>query len=82
MDTNLKDLRTYIDYIDNKLVTLLNLRFQYCCVIGQEKKKLQAPILDNNREQEIIERLKQYEQYPGMIEAIWPIIMEFSKSIQ
>ena len=46
------------------------------------KKEFNIQVLDSNRETEIIERLKQYEKYPGTVEALWPMIMNLSKEIQ
>ena len=81
MDT-IKECRDHIDQIDKRLVELLNLRFTFCKLIGQEKKRIDLQTYDPNREQAIIEKLSKNEEYPGMIEAIWPVIMDFSKSLQ
>lgn len=54
---NLKSLRNQIDKIDNKLVSLLTKRFGLVKIIGQKKLENKIPVIDNNREQEIIDRL-------------------------
>ena len=76
------ECREHIDKIDNRLVELLNLRFTFCKMIGQEKKRINVQTYDPNREQAIIDKLSQDEEYPGMVEALWPAIMDFSKSLQ
>ena len=78
----LKLYRESIDHIDEVIVNYLNYRFQYCQEIGKIKKESNTQVLDSNREKEIIDKLKQYEKYPGMVETIWPVIMEFSKQLQ
>ncbi len=74
--------REQIDYIDHDLVQLFNERFKYCILIGNEKKQLNTPIEDNNREIDIIQDLKRYSNFKGMVETLWPEIMKYSKSLQ
>jgi monofunctional chorismate mutase len=78
----IEQLRNEIDNIDLQLVSLLNLRYSYCNEIGKIKKEQGIAVLDSNREQEIIDKLSKEEKYDGMVEALWPIIMSFSKSLQ
>ena len=61
---------------------LLNHRFDLCKQIGEEKKKLNCAVYDPEREQTIISNLSQDEDYEGMVAAIWPTIMEFSRGLQ
>ena len=82
MDT-INSLRENIDSIDNSIIDLLNSRFSFCETIGVLKKANNIPtVYDPAREQTIINRLSLREKYPGMVEAIWPVIMNFSKDLQ
>lgn len=78
----IETLRNEIDVIDSQLIDLLNHRYCYCIEIGKLKKEQNTIVLDSNREQKIIDRLSENEWYPGMVEAIWPTIMSFSKYLQ
>lgn len=75
-------LRNEIDNIDSQLIDLLNLRYKTCIQIGELKKIHSAKVLNLDREQSIIERLKKMSNYTGMVETIWPVIMSFSKDLQ
>ena len=81
MDT-IKECRQHIDQIDQRLIELLNLRFAFCKIIGEEKKRNHIKKHDPNREQNIINSLSEKEEYAGMVEAIWPHIIDFSKTLQ
>lgn len=78
----LKLFRIYINIIDSLLVYLLNMRFSVAKKIGQYKKIHNIRILDNTREQQVIDRLSKKEKYPNMIKTIWITIMNFSKDLQ
>ena len=78
----INECREHIDSIDERLIELLNLRFNFCSIIGKEKKKIDYLVFDPNREQNIIDRLSEKEEYKGMVETIWPVIMNFSKTLQ
>lgn len=78
----IEQLRNEIDNIDLQLVSLLNLRYSYCNEIGKLKKEQGIAVLDSNREQEIIDKLSEKEMYYGMVEALWPTVMSFSKNLQ
>lgn len=78
----IETLRNEIDKIDTCLVRLLNTRYECCIKIGELKKEKGSVVLDSNREKEIIDKLKNEEWYPGMVEDVWPAIMKFSKTLQ
>ena len=78
----IETLRNEIDIIDAQLVDLLNHRYTYCIEIGKLKKEQNTMVLDSNREQKIIDRLSENEWYSGMVEAVWPTIMAYSRSLQ
>lgn len=76
-------LREQIDRIDNEILELLNKRFDYCVGVGEYKQRNNIKsVYDPKREQNIINRLKIEEEYPGLVNAIWPAIMNFSKTLQ
>ena len=56
-ELKIESLRNQIDKIDNQLVGLLTKRFGLVKIIGQIKLENKIPVIDNNREQEIIDRL-------------------------
>lgn len=78
----INECREHIDSIDARIVELLNLRFNFCKIIGQEKKRLASTVYDPTREQKIIDKLTEKEEYPDMVKTIWPHIMDFSKTLQ
>ena len=78
----INECRQHIDAIDKRIVELLNLRFNFCKIIGQEKKRINSNVFDPDREQKIIDNLSTTEEYEGMVQSIWPTIMDFSKSLQ
>ena len=78
----INECRQHIDVIDKRIVELLNLRFNFCKIIGQEKKRINSTVFDPDREQKIIDNLSTIEEYEGMVQSIWPTIMDFSKSLQ
>ena len=75
---NLEEERKKIGRIDEQLVNLLNTRFDICTY----KKANNLPIYNGSRENEIIERLSELEEYKGMVQHLWSLIMEFSRSLQ
>lgn len=75
--------RHAIDEIDLRIVELLNERFRACEGIGREKKKNGiVSVQDPAREQAIIDNLSNYEEWPGMVGFIWPIIFKYSRDLQ
>lgn len=78
----IESLRNEIDNIDAEIVSLLNKRYNYCVTIGELKKNSLIQVLDSSREQKIINRLNAMSEYPGMVETLWPVIMEYSRNLQ
>jgi chorismate mutase len=54
----LKTKRKVLDFIDQKLLTLLNHRLRIALEIGKIKKEMGKKIYDPKREKEVLERLK------------------------
>ncbi len=82
---NIKNFRDQIDNIDNKLMELLIKRFSIASKIGEIKNINKLKINDENREDEIIDRLS--KEYVGalnrnQIASIYNPIYSISKQIQ
>ena len=81
----LKDLRNKIDQIDQELVTLIEQRLEVVKQIGDYKKKHNLPILDQNREQEVLDKNSKYLSNESNKESYLEImknIMDVSKKIE
>lgn len=78
----IETLRNEIDVIDAQLIDLLNHRYCYCVEIGKLKKGQGTMVHDAAREKKIIDTLSENEWHSGMVEAVWPAIMAFSRELQ
>lgn len=81
----LKDLRNEIDKIDQELVCLIEKRMEIVKKIGKYKKEKNLPILDQNREEEVINKNIAYLKNSTNIKSYKEIItkiMEVSKKIE
>jgi len=82
---NIKNFRDQINNIDNKLMELLVKRFSVASKIGEIKSINKLKINDENREDEIIDRLS--KEYIGALNknqiiSIYNPIFSISKQIQ
>ena len=82
---NIKNFRNRIDDIDNKIMELLVKRFSIVSKIGEIKNINKLKITNQNREEEIIDRLS--KEYIGalnknQIASIFNPIYSISKQIQ
>ena len=57
MDKRILQLRKEIDNLDEEIIRLLKTRMRISKEVGKLKEKLDIPIEDKIREQEIVERL-------------------------
>ena len=57
MDKRILQLRKEIDNLDEEIIRLLKTRMRISKEVGKLKEKLDIPVEDKIREQEIIERL-------------------------
>ena len=57
MDKRILQLRKEIDNLDEEIIQLLKKRMRISKEVGELKEKLDIPVEDKIREQEIIERL-------------------------
>jgi len=79
------ELRENINEIDKKLIDLIKERMETSVKIGKYKSENNLSILNNNREKEVIENLKKYNDNKldnKFIERVWLQIMGYSKIIQ
>jgi len=60
----LKKNRETLDFLDQKLLTLLNQRLRITLRIGEIKKEIGKKIYDPEREKEILERLQRKNKGP------------------
>ena len=75
-------LRDNIQQIDKQLVDMLCERVYFAKKIGEIKKKNGKPIYVPEVEKKKIEELSALSTYPGLVEAIWPVIMCYTRSVE
>ena len=56
---DLTDLRREIDLVDEEMLTLFLKRMAICKQIGEEKKRLNKPVYNQAREEEILARVQE-----------------------
>ena len=59
LDNRIKDFRRKIDRLDDQLIDIIVERLSLTLDIGEIKEAINLNITDNNREQEIIDRMTQ-----------------------
>jgi len=83
---NIKTLRKQIDEIDDTILKLLVSREELVTYIGELKNTKGTSILDAEREEEIIARLKKKAEEndlnPELVEKLIKLIMDHSKKVQ
>ena len=81
----LEQLRRQIDRIDARLVRLLNQRAATALKIGVEKRRCGAPLLDPERERQVLALIRESGAgplAPEQLEAIYTVIMNKCTQIQ
>ncbi|WP_047999862.1 MFS transporter [Lactiplantibacillus herbarum] len=76
--------RDHINEIDQKIVRLLNERFDTVTTIGQLKQQQQLPVLDQQREQHVLQRVaaKSTTAHIPYLQEIYQAIMRNSRDYQ
>lgn len=74
--------RRAIQEIDEQIVELLNIRFFHCRNIMKLKRANGKPLFDPEVEAQKIKTLSLCSDYKGMVEAIWPVIMCYAKTLE
>lgn len=84
MENKLKTYRLEIEKIDKAMIDLLIARFDICDKIGAYKKKVNLPIEDKKREQELLQQYLSFlpKKYQIYYQNIFQEILKCSKSIQ
>ena len=85
LDNRIIDFRRKIDRLDDQLIDIIVERLSLTLDIGEIKEEINLNITDNNREQEIINRMSQSlngRLNPKEIEKIFNLIFQISKKIQ
>lgn len=83
--SGLDTFREEIDILDSKIVELLEARFELCSKIGMYKKDNNLPILNENRELEVLNKnLNKIvkTEFSENIEEVLVAIMNTSKELQ
>jgi chorismate mutase len=80
---SLKELRDQIDAIDCDLLDLLKRRTELSKQVALVKKREQLPIWDLEREQSMMEKIRQsaqeYNLNPLVVEEIFSLVLAYSK---
>lgn len=74
--------RDIITECDKKILSLLEERVEAARKIGHVKKKNNKPIYVPEIENKKIADLASLSQYPGLVEAIWPVIMCYTRTVE
>lgn len=78
----LLEKRDEIQSLDEKILQLLGQRIAAAKIIGNIKKKNGKPIYAPEVEKRKIETLSAASPYPGLVEAIWPVIMCYTRTVE
>lgn len=81
----LEEVRKQIDAIDEELVRLLEERYDCVSEVGRLKKEHGVPILDSQREVELLEKVKRLvinKNYEASLVETFQGIMDVSKDYQ
>lgn len=83
IDINIKkeELNKELLEIDKQIVNLLNQRADICYDINQLKQKADESLYDPVEELDLQETLESISDYNGMINAIYPSIQKYGRSL-
>lgn len=74
--------RDEIQSLDEQILSLLERRVEAAKVIGDIKKKNNKPIYAPEVEKTKIEKLSNMSSHQGLVEAIWPVIMCYTRTME
>jgi chorismate mutase/prephenate dehydratase len=80
----IEELRSRIDDIDTQIVALLNERAGLALEIRDLKPRIDRPLYDPKREQEIFESLRKANEGPlfdDNLRAIWEVVLQVMKEL-
>lgn len=81
----LQILRTKIDKIDAKMIELFEQRMEIVSQVGRLKQKNQLPVLQTDREREVLERAAKHlkkKEYHESVEKLMIYLMQLSRDEQ
>lgn len=78
----LKEYRSQINEIDNRLIELLDMRLEVAKEIGNYKRENNLPVFNEERENEIYEKIREEAKEIESIIEIYAEIMKQSKDLQ
>ena len=81
---NLDELRAEIDKIDDQLINLFQKRMEVASKIGQYKKENGLPVLNSQREREILNNIadKSKTEMKSYLRVLYSLLFELSRSYQ
>lgn len=81
---NLDELRAEIDIIDDQLINLFEERMEVASKIGQYKKENGLPVLNSQREREILNNIadKSKPEMKSYLRVLYSLLFELSRSYQ
>ena len=85
MDKRILELRQQIDDLDEEIIQLLKKRMGISKEVGKLKEKLDIPVEDKNREDEIIDRLTKQAGInlsEEQLIRIFTVVFKTSKQVQ
>ncbi len=79
----LEQYRNQIDQIDQQLIELLEARFAVTKQVGDYKREHQVPVLNSDREQQIIDKISALDlQHSNQVTQVYLAMMDISKKQQ
>ena len=79
---SLGSLREQITKIDRMILMLLEMRMDIATIIGRIKKERKMPVYCPGIESQKIISLSEFSSYEGLVEAIWPVIMCYTRTLE
>lgn len=79
---SLGSLREQITKIDRMILMLLEMRMDIATIIGRIKKERKMPVYCPGIESQKIISLSALSSYEGLVEAIWPVIMCYTRTLE
>lgn|GEM_PF-442274 len=83
--TKLEESRARIDELDELIASLINERLTLCQEIGEAKKRMNKPVLDDKREKEVLSRVASVATDPviaAQLVAIYTTMLAGSRGLQ
>lgn len=81
INTKKEELNKELLEIDKQIVNLLNQRADICYDINQLKQEVDESLYDPVEELDLQETLESISDYNGMINAIYPSIQKYGRSL-